>query len=78
MGSAGRRSVFVGALCTGVAMLGISVHGLLGVDADLQRSAYAARVVQQHNLVEYHSARALPHHGDCNQYAPPPGSRTRT
>ena len=63
----------MGALCTGVAMLGISVHGLLGVDADLQRSAYAAHVVQQQNAVEYHSVRA--HLGDCDQYAPPARSR---
>ena len=56
-------------------MLGISVHGLLGVDADLQRSAYAARALHG-NTVEYHSVRALHHHGDCDQYAPPPGSRT--
>jgi hypothetical protein len=66
MGTAGRRSVFVGALCTGVAMLGISVHGLLGVDADLQRSAFAA---QQQHSVEYHSVR------DCHHVAPP-SSRT--
>jgi hypothetical protein len=76
MGSAGRRSVFVGALCTGVAMLGISVHGLLGVDADLQRSAFAARVVQQQHGVEYHSVRAPHPHGDCDEYAPPARSRT--
>jgi hypothetical protein len=63
----------VGALCTGVAMLGISVHGLLGVDADLQRSAYAAHVVQHQNRVEYHSVRAHDRHGDC--YAPPARSR---
>jgi hypothetical protein len=56
-------------------MLGISVHGLLGVDADLQRSAFAARVVQQQNTVEYQSVRALHHHGDCDQ-APPARSRT--
>jgi len=57
-------------------MLGISVHGLLGVDADLQRSAFA--VLQEHNMVEYHSPGVEPRrHGDCNQYAPP-GSRTRT
>jgi hypothetical protein len=37
------RSVFVGALCAGVAMIGVSINGLLGVDADLQRSAYAAQ-----------------------------------
>jgi len=73
MGSAGRRSVFVGALCTGVAMLGISVHGLLGVDADLQRSAFAAHVVQQQNTVEYHSVRARP--GDCDRYE---SARSRT
>jgi hypothetical protein len=55
-------------------MLGISVHGLLGVDADLQRSAFAA---QQQHTVEYHSVRVLEHYGDCDQ-APPPRSRTRT
>jgi hypothetical protein len=47
-------------------MLGISVHGLLGVDADLQRSAFAA---QQQHSVEYHSVR------DCHHVAPP-SSRT--
>jgi hypothetical protein len=56
-------------------MLGISVHGLLGVDNDLQRSAFAARVVQEHKLVEYHSVRALHHHGGCDQYEAP---RSRT
>ena len=76
MGSAGRRSVFVGALCTGVAMLGISVHGMLGVDADLQRSAFAAHVVQQQqNGVEYHSVRVL-RHGDCDRYDDTARSRT--
>jgi hypothetical protein len=74
MGSSGSRSVFVGALCTGVAMLGVSVHGLVGVDADLQRSALAAR--QQHT-VEYHSVRVLEHYGDCDRAAPP-RSDTRT
>jgi len=59
-------------------MLGISVHGLLGVDTDLQRSAYAARAVQS-NTVEYQSVRALHlHEGDCDNVAPPPRSRTRT
>jgi hypothetical protein len=50
-------------------MLGISVHGLLGVDADLQRSAFAAHVVQQQQNggVEYHSVRVL-RHGDCDRY----------
>ena len=76
MGSVGRRSVFVGALCTGVAMLGVSVHGLLGIDQDLQRSAFAAH--QQRHDVEYHSVRVLQHRGDCDGAAPPPTSRTRT
>ena len=76
MGSVGRRSVFVGALCTGVAMLGVSVHGLLGIDQDLQRSAFAAQ--QQRHDVEYHSVRVLQHRGDCDGAAPPPTSRTRT
>ena len=38
----GTRSVFAGALCAGVAMVGTSVHGLMGLDAELQRSAVAA------------------------------------
>jgi hypothetical protein len=73
MGSVGRRSVFVGALCTGVAMLGVSVHGLLGVDAELQRSAFAAH---QQRSVEYHSVRVHEWRGDCGK--PPtfkPGQR---
>jgi hypothetical protein len=56
-------------------MLGVSVHGLLGVDADLQRSAFAAQ--QQQHLVDYHSTRVVEHYGDCDQ-APPPRSNTRT
>ena len=38
----GTRSAFAGALCAGVAMVGTSVHGLMGLDAELQRSAVAA------------------------------------
>ena len=45
----GTRSVFAAALCTGVAMVGVAVHGMLGVDAELQRSALAA----QHQTSEY-------------------------
>ena len=51
-------------------MLGVSVHGLLGVDADLQRSAFAAR--EQH-MVDYRAVRVVEHYGDCDQ-APPPKS----
>jgi hypothetical protein len=43
MGRYATRSVFVAALCAGVAMVGASVNGLLGVDAELQRSALAAQ-----------------------------------
>jgi hypothetical protein len=55
------RSVFVGALCTGVAMVAVSVNGLLGVDADLQRSAYAA----QQRPVEPHSSVRVTFHSNC-------------
>jgi hypothetical protein len=71
MGSAARRSVFVGALCTGVAMLGVSVHGLVGIDADLQRSAFAAR--QQQGV---QSIRVVEPYGDCRP-AQPPAPKTR-
>jgi hypothetical protein len=65
----GLRSAFVAALCAGVAMVGVSVHGLLGVDAQLERSAFAAR---QQQLVGYHSVRVLERvgSGDCNAVAP--------
>ena len=43
MGRYATRSVFAAALCAGVAMIGASVNGLLGVDAELQRSAFAAQ-----------------------------------
>jgi hypothetical protein len=54
MGRFATRSVFATALCAGVAMVGASIHGLLGVDAELQRSALAAA---QERTYESHSAR---------------------
>jgi hypothetical protein len=45
-------------------MVGLSVHGLLGVDAELQRSAFAAQQQQQQQVDQYH---VLYHHGDCHQ-----------
>jgi hypothetical protein len=55
-------------------MVGLSVHGLLGVDAELQRSAFAAhQQLQQVNEygVVYHR------HGDCHQSSTQaPGQRT--
>ena len=64
MGPRGMRSVFAVALCTGVAMVGLSVHGLLGIDAQLARSAVAAQHQQQ---IEYHSVHVLHRGGDCNR-----------
>jgi hypothetical protein len=50
-------------------MLGVSVHGLLGVDSELQRSAFAA---QQQRVGEYHSFHVLYHRGgDCHQSSAP-------
>ena len=36
------RSALAATLCAGVAMVGTSVHGLVEVDAELQRSVVAA------------------------------------
>jgi uncharacterized protein (DUF779 family) len=50
-------------------MVGVSVHGLLGVDAQLQRSAVAA---QQQRVSEYHSFHVLYHRsGDCHPGSAP-------
>jgi hypothetical protein len=69
MGSAGTRSLFVAALCTGVAMVGVSVHGLLGVDNELQRSAFAAQQQQQRVIesihVSYLRSGDCPHQGSA-------------
>jgi hypothetical protein len=56
-------------------MVGLSVHGLLGVDADLQRSAFAAQQLHQQQVNEY---RVLYHQrGDCHQGEPQaPSQRT--
>jgi hypothetical protein len=43
MRSIGRRSVFAATLCAGAAMIGTSVYGIVGIDAELQRSAVAAQ-----------------------------------
>jgi hypothetical protein len=63
MGRLASRSAFAAALCAGVAMVGASVHGMLGVDAELQRSTLAA----QERVIEQHTVRVnapLPD-GDC-------------
>jgi hypothetical protein len=69
MGSRTTRSIFAVALCSGVAMVGASVHGLLGVDTELQRSVLAA---QQTIEREHHSVRVI-YRGDCQ----PPREHSR-
>jgi hypothetical protein len=49
-------------------MVGLSVHGLLGIDSELAQSAMAAR---QQQSIEYHSVHVL-QQGGCDQA---PGSR---
>ena len=69
MGSRTTRSVFAVALCSGVAMVGASVHGLLGVDTELQRSAFAA----QQTIEQQHQTIRVIDRGDCE----PPREHSR-
>ena len=66
MGSRTTRSVFAVALCSGVAMVGASVHGLLDVDTELQHSVLAA----QQNYSEQHSVRVILREGEGSCPAP--------
>jgi hypothetical protein len=43
MGRLASRSAFVAAVGVGVGMVGISLNGLMGVDAELQRSVAAVQ-----------------------------------
>jgi hypothetical protein len=72
MGSRSTRSVFVAALCAGVAMVGASVHGLLGVDAELERSAVAAQQTFQEHSVRVVAPRDQT--PDCPGPSQPPRS----
>jgi hypothetical protein len=76
MRSIGTRTAFAAALCSGVAMVGASVHGMLGIDAELQRSAVAAheRAVKDSVRVSMRTWSDGRGH-DCP--APPPRSRQR-
>jgi hypothetical protein len=74
MGRLGTRSVFAAALCTGVAMVGVAVHGMLGVDAELQRSALAA----QHQTSQPRHVLFEPYEQDRDCEAPPPRSLHRS
>lgn len=76
MGRLATRSAFAAALCAGVAMVGASIHGLVGVDAELQRSALAA----QERTTEHRSVRVIVRQQgdwDCPGEAPAPRSRTQ-
>jgi hypothetical protein len=56
-------------------MVGLSVHGLLGVDADLRRSAFAAQQLRMDQPGSIHVD--YKRGGDCHQNsAPPLSSRT--
>ena len=65
MGRRTTRSVFAVALCSGVAMVAASINGLLGVDAELQRSVLAA----QQTIEQEHSVRVIDRY-DCPAQAP--------
>ena len=72
MGRYATRSVFATALCAGVVMVGASVHGLVGVDAELQRSAVAAEQLRtyEHVVQQRPSENEIRHvvykrDGDC-------------
>ena len=58
MGSRTTRSIFAVALCSGVAMVGASIHGLLGVDTELQRSVLAAQQTNEREPREVTAAFA--------------------
>ena len=72
MGRFATRSAFAAALCAGVTMVGASIHGLVGVDAELQRSALAA----QERSNEGNSFRVTwrEHERDCPALASEPRS----
>ncbi len=58
-------------------MVGLSVHGLLGVDAELQQSAYAAQQLYSDHNGSVHVLYKT-RSGDCHQgtAAPPLNERT--
>lgn len=63
----GKRSAFAAALCSGLAMVGVSVHGLAGVDAELQRSAAVARELKRDAV---RVSAPLDRSRDCRPAAP--------
>ena len=63
MGRLASRSAFVAAVGVGVGMVGVSLNGLIGVDAELQRSVAAAqRQVIEERTLNVSSPRQ---HPDC-------------
>jgi hypothetical protein len=62
------RSAFAATLCAGVGMVGVSVHGLLGVDAELERSALAA--AKQRPAMKHVFTTTKTRDGNCPATAP--------
>jgi hypothetical protein len=62
MGRLASRSAFFAAVGVGVSMVGVSLNGLLGVDAELQRSVAAA---QRQTIEERTSNVSSPMRLDC-------------
>jgi hypothetical protein len=54
------RTALAAAVCAGAAMLGAAVHGIVGVDAELQRSAIAAERMERSEPRFVHFRRDCP------------------
>jgi hypothetical protein len=61
MGRLASRSAFVAAVGVGVGMVGVSLNGLIGLDAELQRSVAAA----QRQTIEERTLNVSSPHQDC-------------
>ena len=63
MGRLASRSAFAAAMGVGATMVGISVQGLIGVDAELQRSVAAA----QRQVIEEHAVNVSSPRPPCTE-----------
>ena len=70
MGRLATRSAFAATVCAGVAMVGASVHGLMDVDAQLQRSVVAARQQQEQVKPVSYTVFRQERHRDCPAWPP--------
>jgi hypothetical protein len=60
------RIAFVSTLVAGVAMIGASVHGMLGIDRQLEHAARAAQTVQPQSQPHTLRVRSV----DCDHARP--------